>query len=369
MFLKEIFIKNIRVFKNIEIEFNNDLNIIYGLNGQGKTSLLEAIHYLSLTKSFRVNKDSIVKRSDTDFFEVKGNFIDQNNSITDLRVYFSNNEGKHAFLNSNKVKQFSEIVGLFPVILLSLDDLELTYGVPAYRRKFLDVLLSQLFPGYLHNLRNYKKSVAQKNKLLNSENTINRKELDIWNMQLITYGSEVLFQRQRVIDFLNKNISSKYRNISKNQDEIKVIYNSTVNKLLEDYSLNEIKNAFINTLNSNKESELKRRVSLTGPHKDDIEFLINGFPLKSHGSQGENKSFLLALKIVESDYIINISKKKPLFLLDDIFGELDNTRIDNLITLIKQQGQTFITTTEIKKFENTNLENKKYIHIHNHAIN
>lgn len=368
MFLKEILIKNIRVFETIEIEFNNDLNIIHGLNGQGKTSLLEAIHYLSLTKSFRANKDVVVKKTDAEFFEVKGTFIDHNNSTTNLRIYFSGSEGKHAFINSNKVKQFSEVVGLFPIILLSLDDLELTYGVPAYRRKFLDVLLSQLYPGYLHNLRNYKRSVSQKNRLLNTERTLNNEELEVWNKQLVSYGTEILYHRIKFVDFCNKYISHKYGEISKKNETIQINYISTVSNISKERTLEEAKNNFIKTLKANKENEIKRKTSLFGPHKDDLEFLKNAFSFKTHGSQGENKSFLLALKILESDFITEVSNKKPLFLLDDIFGELDNNRINNLMELIKDQGQTFITTTETKKFKRSNPENKKYIHIQNNAV-
>lgn len=368
MFLKAINVKNIRVFENLEIEFNNDLNIIYGLNGQGKTSLLEAIHYLSLTKSFRVNKDSIVMRSESDFFDVSGNFLDQNDSITKLRIYFSGNEGKHAFINSNKVKLFSELVGMFPLVLLSLDDLELTYGVPAYRRKFLDVLLSQLYPGYLHNLRNYKQSVSQKNKLLSAEKNIDKEELDVWNKQLVSYGSEVLQQRVKFIEFSNKHISSKYVDISNKNERIQIKYNSTVPGICAESSIDEVKKLFSEILNVSHMNEIRRKVSLFGPHKDDLGFLINDFPFKSHGSQGENKSFLLALKMVEGDYIKQVSNKRPLCLFDDIFGELDNKRIENLIGLIKNQGQTFITTTEINKFKNLDLGNKKYFHIHDHAI-
>ncbi len=368
MFLKDIRVKNVRIFDKLEIEFNNDLNIIYGLNGQGKTSLLEAIHYLSLTKSFRVSKDSIVKRSESDFFEVTGNFIDQNDSVTNLRIYFSGTEGKHAFINSNKVKLFSELVGMFPLILLSLDDLELTYGVPAYRRKFLDVLLSQLYPGYLHNLRNYKQSVSQKNKLLNSDKTIDREELAVWNKQLVSYGSEVLQQRVKFIEFSKKYISLKYVDISKKNERIQIKYISTVPKINAESSIKEVKELFSQTLETSIMNEIRRNVSLIGPHKDDLDFLINDFPFKSHGSQGENKSFLLALKMVEADYIKEISKKRPLCLFDDIFGELDNKRINNLIDLIKNQGQTFITTTEINKFKNLELGNKKYFHLYDHAI-
>jgi len=368
MFLKDISLKNVRIFNDLETDFNPKINIIHGKNGQGKTSILEAIYYLSLTKSFRINKDTVVLKNGMTFFEIAGNFLDEQEIAIKSRIYFSNEEGKHAFVNSQRVKQFSELVGLFPVILLSLDDLDLTYGVPAARRRFLDILLSQLYPGYLHNLKNYKKSITQKNRLLNSENVVNENEIDIWNQQIVTYGSEIILHRKKFLVFANEQISSVYKRISDKVEEIKIVYNSTVQDLEIDTKLEKIKQLYGHSLVKAYESEIKRRTSLVGPHKDDLDFLKNGFLFKSHGSQGENKSFLMALKTVESNYIQQVSKKKPLFLLDDIFGELDTSRVENLIHLINNEGQTFITTTDIEKFKNIFPENSKLIFLENHTI-
>jgi DNA replication and repair protein RecF len=368
MFLKEISLKNVRIFSDLRTDFNPKINIIHGKNGQGKTSILEAIYYTSLTKSFRTNKDAIVLKNEADFFEVNSLFLNENNKEITSRIYYSEREGKHAFLNGQKVKQFSELVGLFPVILLSLDDLDLTYGVPSTRRRFLDILLSQLFPGYLQNLRNYKKCITQKNKLLNSEEVIQKEDINIWNQQIIDYGSRIIFQRKKFIDFANDKINTCYKKISGKEEQIEVVYNSTIQNLQNEFELKEINQLFKQALAKQMESEIKRKLSLTGPHKDDLDFFKNGFLFKSHGSQGENKSFLMALKTVESNYIQYISKKMPLFLLDDIFGELDSSRVKNLVYLINDQGQTFITTTDLEKFKNIFPENSKLIFINNHVI-
>ena len=368
MFLKKISLKNVRIFNDLKTEFNSKINIIHGRNGQGKTSILEAIYYLSLTKSFRINKDSVVLKNNSEFFEISGSFLDEKNTSTQSRIFYSAEEGKHAFINSEKIKQFSELVGMFPVILLSLDDLELTYGVPAARRKFLDILLSQLYLGYLHNLRNYKKCITQKNKLLNTDGLISEKDIDVWNQQISNYGSELIFQRIKFIDFVNQQVNDVYKRISDKQEQIEVIYTSTINDLVSYIDLEKIKNLFDQTLKKSSDSEIKRKISLIGPHKDDLDFLKNGFLFKSHGSQGENKSFLMALKTIESNYIQQISKKKPLFLLDDIFGELDNSRVENLVHLINNEGQTFVTTTDLEKFKNIFPENSKLIHLENHVI-
>lgn len=368
MFLKEISLKNVRIFDELKTEFNPKINIIHGSNGQGKTSILEAIYYLSLTKSFRINKDSVVLKNNSKFFEIKGSFFDEKNVSTKCRIFFSNEEGKHAFINTGKVNQFSELVGMFPVILLSLDDLELTYGVPSARRKFLDILLSQLYPGYLHNLRNYKKCVQQKNRLLNSDDPVNKKDVDIWNEQIIKYGSSIINHRILFIHYANQNINEVYKKISDKQEEIDIIYNSTIVNLKQNPEPEQTESLFRNSINEYFNNELKRRTSLIGPHKDDLDFLKDGFLFKSHGSQGENKSFLMALKTIESDYTRQITNKRPLFLLDDLFGELDNSRVENLIHLINEDGQTFITTTDLEKFKHIFPEDSKLIHLENHMI-
>jgi len=368
MFLKEISLKNVRIFSDLKVGFNPKINIIHGKNGQGKTSILEAIYYLSLTRSFRTAKDAVVLKNDTTFFDISGIFDNEESKEISIRIFYSKEEGKHVFLNSQKVSQFSEIVGLFPVILLSLDDLELTYGVPAARRRFLDILLSQLYPGYMHNLRNYKKCVSQKNKLLNSDDAINEKDINIWNQQISVHGSEVIFHRTKFIHFVNQKINHFYKRISDKEEQIEVSYNSTIQNLESEEDVSRIKEHFNLTLKKAIESEIRRKVSLVGPHKDDLDFLKNGYLFKSHGSQGENKSFLMALKTVESNYIQQIAEKRPLFLLDDIFGELDSSRVENLVRLINNEGQTFITTTDLEKFKDIFPEDSKLIFLKNHSI-
>ncbi|MCB9057660.1 MAG: DNA replication/repair protein RecF [Calditrichae bacterium] len=357
-------IENFRIFDLLKLQFHPEINIIYGLNGQGKTTILEAIYYLSLTKSFRAKNDTISLKNESEFFNIFGEFEDQERREQSTRIYFSKNEGKHAFFNKTKVKLFSEIIGNLPVILLSLDDIELTSGFPTSRRKFLDVLLSQLYPGYLQSLQRYKKCILQKNKLLNSDADKNLYEnLSVWNNQIVEYGTLIILHRLKFVEFLNKNICTVYNKISGKTENISIKYNAHL------YSLNfmmdkaGIENGLKECLFNYRDTEIKRQTSMIGPHRDDLDFLKDEYSFKTHASQGENKSFLLSLKILESNYIKEISDKKPLVLLDDIFGELDNSRIENLLTLIRNQGQTFITTTHNNKFDQIVNDSKSLIHI------
>lgn len=369
MFLGKIRLQNFRSFKNLEIIFHPDINIIFGLNGQGKTSILEAIYFLSITKSFKAKVDLNVLNHEEDFFDVKGLFLKKDAVLNELRVYFSKSEGKHVFIDNKKVKIFSKVVGMFPVILLSLEDIELTFGVPASRRKFLDVLLSQLYPSYLFALKKYKKSLLQKNKLLSFDDYQNKfSELDIWNKQLVGFGAEIFFHRLRFIFFLDKNISKSYNKISGNSERINILYKSNIGNLKNGLTLSEIEKVFSEALEKAKSREIKRQSCLVGPHLDDIDFIKDDFSFKSHGSQGENKSFLIALKLLESQYILDVSKKKPLFLLDDIFGELDNHRIENLLKNILDHGQVFITTTDDQKLKSFVTDKTSFLHIENYSI-
>ncbi len=352
MRLTDLSVTNFRNLTDVKIRFHDQLNIIIGENGQGKTSILEAIYYLTITKSFRVNSEKFALQHDKEFFNISGIFRADDGEIIRLRIYYSPQEGKHVFLNDQKIERFSEVVGLAPVILLSLEDLELTYGIPQNRRKFLDILLSQVSPLYLQALQYYKKILTQRNKLLaqinGGEGSVN--DLFPWDEQLIKYGAGIIHHRLGFVEFANSALSAYYDDISSTGDTISVQYKSTAGKFRSGIELKEIETAFKKNLVKSLEADVARGSSQVGPHRDDLIFLKNGYLFKAYASQGENKTLLIALKFVESDFLKQRMKESPLFLLDDIFGELDTFRIARLMTYLKDRGQTFITTTLLEKF-------------------
>ena len=250
MNLNKLSLLNFRNLNEQTIEFNKSLNIFYGENGQGKTSILEAIYFLSISKSFRAKAERIVLQFEKDFFDIKGDFINSEDRTTSIRVFYSLKDGKHIFLNDNKLEKFSEIIGITPVILLSLEDLELTYGVPSNRRKFIDILLSQVSPLYLHALQKYKKSILQRNKHLNLiyEKKESSKSLFPWNEQVVQFGSEIINYRLKLIDYINETISDYYRIISDMNDTIKVEYISRITNKTDITNLDSIKQRFTELL-------------------------------------------------------------------------------------------------------------------------
>ncbi len=352
MKLISLTVKNFRNLTEQTININKNLNILYGANGQGKTSVLEAIYVLAITKSFRTPDDRVVLQNGKDYFEVLGEFEKESKKKFLLRVYFSPKEGKHVFLNKNKIKTFSSIIGTVPVILLSLEDLELTYGSPAFRRKFIDILISQIDPIYLHSLKEFKKVLQNRNKLLGmiKEGEQSADSLHPWNEQLIEFGSYICSKRIEIIERINQNINQFYGNISQGSETIKLFY-QTFFSTSRDISKEEIKNQYSNKLNNNQERDVVYGSTSIGPHRDDIVFQKNGALMKMFGSQGENKTFLISLKFTEAKIMEDFLKEKPLLLLDDIFSELDGNRIKKIVQLLNEnENQVFITTTEAKKF-------------------
>ncbi|MGD9899389.1 MAG: DNA replication/repair protein RecF [Calditrichaceae bacterium] len=369
MHIKNLKIENFRNILNEEINFDKNINIIYGENGQGKTSILEAIYFLAITRSFRINSEKIALQKSKEYFDLNGRFTTDANNEVDIRLFFSLKDGKNVFLNKNKLQNFSELIGVIPTILLSLEDLELTYGVPANRRRFVDILLAQTSPVYLHALQKYKKSLQHRNKLLTliNEGKSNKNALFPWDEQLISNGIEIVRARQKFIDFINKNITGYYRFISKTNEEISGSYVSNISKNLM-VDKEEIKNQYHDNLSGNLNADIERKSTSIGPHRDDFNFLKDGNFIKYYGSQGENKTFLIALKFVESSFLKQNLKENPVFLMDDIFGELDDNRIASLLDFTKTIGQTFITTTLKTKFKDSGLKSSNYICLKNGTL-
>lgn len=367
MHLKQIELNQFRNISSSKIDFSKKINIIHGKNGQGKTSILEAIYLLAITKSFRAKADKIVVQHSKEYLQVTGLFSTDHQDTFSIRVFYSNEEGKHVFLNQNKLDKFSALIGKVPITLLSLEDMELTYGLPQNRRKFIDILLSQISPVYLSALQSYKKILAHRNRLLSliAEKKENPQALFPWDEQLIKYGSDIIWHREQFVQYANQKIARYYQRIALNEEMINVKYKTNIELTSEPISVTKIAELFRKTLNETQEADLLRQNTLAGPHRDDLIFYKDGYALKSYGSQGENKTLLIALKLIENDYLKEKTSENPILLMDDIFGELDDARIANLLNSVKEFGQTFITTNSSAKFEKLPPDTVQFIQIEN----
>jgi DNA replication and repair protein RecF len=361
MILKELEIENFRLFPYLKIEFSDGINIISGMNGQGKTSILESIYYLALTKSFRTSNDNHVISYDKNHFNIKSNFLSGDSDKKFIRVFHSSSEGKHLFINRKEVLKFSEYIGMVPCVTLTLDNLKLTMGGPLERRRFLDILISQISPVYLEDLKIYRRTVMQRNALLAKEDKRDiKKQIHIWNEKLIDHGSRIISQRLDFIEFLNIHLSEYYNRISMLNDKLGVEYKSSLgdNDFFTD--LKRISEKFAKKLSLVFEFEVERKKTIIGPHRDDVQFFKEDKIFKDFCSQGENKTLVIALKFLEWEYISKERRIKPILLLDDIFGELDETRMQGLLDFLEVIGQAYITTTMQDKFK-THKKSRKFI--------
>ena len=361
MILKELEIENFRIFPYLSISFSDGINIISGINGQGKTSILESIYYLALTKSFRTINDNNVISYNKNYFNIVSTFISDSSGGNQIRLYHSLSEGKHLFVEKKEILKFSEYIGTIPSVILTLDDLKLTYGGPQERRKFLDILISQVSPVYLEDLKIYRRTIQQKNALLGLDNkhTIN-KQIAVWNEKLIYHGSRIILHRLKFVKFLNEYLTNYYNIISASNDNISVSYDCTIDKETSPENEDRLRENFYRKVEQVFNKECERKRTLIGPHRDDLHFFKNGRLFKDFCSQGENKTLVIALKFLEWEYISSERSIKPIFLLDDIFGELDEIRMHGLLKYLEKIGQAHITTTMQDKFK-THLPSKKFI--------
>jgi len=345
MVLTSVNLKNFRIHKKAEIKFSPRLNYIVGGNGQGKTSILESIYYLCTTKNSNSKSDGDSVSFNENEFEINGTFKDSSDSQVRIFYLLSDNK-KNYFLNGKPITKSADVIGKFPVVILAPSDHAITQGAPGERRKFVDSVISQASETYLKNLLDYNKTLRQRSSLLSqlkeskSRNLLD--ELDAWSSKLIISGKEIIYHRINFIKKFNEFIKESFRVILNNDEVPEVDY-----YFLSGTSSSEnIEEKFFDMLDKRKEEEIRRATNLIGPHRDDFIFKINNIDLKTYGSQGQHKTFQVILRFAQFFYLKEITGKTPIFLLDDVFGELDAMRSDRISKYLRQVGQAFITLTD-----------------------
>ena len=341
MILKTLRVQNFRTHSDFILEIGEKSTLISGANGSGKTSLLEAIYFALQGTSFRSSDKEILRNDGSSWFR-----IDLKDSKDSLRTIIFNDavqKSKKQFLvDGNKKARLSANLRI-PVVLFEPDDLQLLSGSPTRRRNFLDYFLSQIFPSFQLALARYNKALKQRNNLLKRDN-VSKDELFPWNLMLAEYGAEIISKRQDFLELLNSKIEEVYFEISGVKDEIEIDY------LGEKISKNEI----LAILSENIERDKILGYTNFGPHKHDIQFIFNKKPAQNVASRGENRSLVLALKFIETDILSDLTSKRPIVLLDDVFSELDDDR-QKLLTKHFSKYQTIITSTNEIKVEDCKI--------------
>ena len=344
MILSSINLKNFRSHKDTYLNFSDKLNFIIGGNGEGKTTVLEGIYYLCTTKSNNSKTDIEAVSFNESGFEINGIFNDL--SENKVRVVYSVSENKkYYFKDAKLISRSTDIIGTFPVVILTPSDHSITQGPPSERRKFVDFVISQASENYLKTLMDYGKTLRQRSSLLFQLKENRKKnlldELDAWTEKLIESGLSIINYRLNFTSNFIKYIAASYKIIMGN-DEIPGLKYS----YLENYNGTELKAEFSKLIELKKNEELRRSSNLVGPHRDDFILKINNLSLKTYGSQGQHKTFQVVLRFAQFFYLKEVMGKVPLFLLDDIFGELDALRSQRISEYLRELGQAFITITD-----------------------
>ncbi|PWN05826.1 DNA replication/repair protein RecF [Rhodohalobacter mucosus] len=351
MRINRLKLTHFRNHEETEVRFAPHLNLITGPNGAGKTNLIDAIHYLCMSRSFVTSSDQYVPHQDHKYFMVNGDFEGEIRASFKVSCSYSRGEGKKIFVNDSPLDRLSDLIGMVPVVVLSPEDLKLTSEGPVERRSFLDALISQISPKYLRDLLRYRKIRKQRNRVLQETRgpvSLVESLLEPWNVQLVETGSAIIVKRAEVLNQFKRYLALQYRTISGFNLEPSLTYQTIVD---ERESEDHVKTEFSRLLAENFEKELEREQTIIGPHRDEIVFYLGDMELRNYGSQGQHRLFSMALKMAQLFYYSDELDDLPIMLLDDVFGNLDQEKTDIITeTLNRHKGQTFITSANDRPF-------------------
>lgn len=360
MYINEIEINNFRNYDELNLSFNKNINLILGQNAQGKTNLLEAIYLSAFGKSFRTNKDLELIKFDKDNSKVKVSCIKDDDQV-ELELIFRRDLKKSAKLNGVKLNKLSEILDNIYIVIFSPEDLKIVKDEPEKRRRFVDIELCKLKPIYYSSLISYKKILAQRNAYL-KEVHIDRDILDIWDIQLAKHGARIIKQREEFIEKINEISRQIHSSITNGKEILTISYNPNI-KITQD-----IEGDFYETLKRNVDNDIRQRTTTKGPHKDDLIFEIGGINVRSFGSQGQQRTAALSLKMAEINLIKEETGEDAILLLDDVMSELDEERQEYLIKSLSNT-QMFITTTELPEKLLNKFKEKEVFYVKEGRVN
>lgn len=339
MYLNKLSLLGFKNYEQADLTFSKNMNCFVGNNGEGKTNLLDAIHYLAFCKSFFNANDSQNIFHEHPFFVVQGEFYSEDASKEEIYCGFKRNEKKQFKRNKKEYSRLADHIGLIPLVMISPSDSELITEGSESRRRFIDGAIAQFDRTYMENLIAYNKVLAHRNALLKTfaeQRYFDQESIAIWDEQLIKLGEQIHQVRTKFIERFIPTFKQFYALISGSKEEAGLVYDSKLND-----------NTFVELLEQARKKDLQLQYSTAGIHKDDLLFNLNQFVVKKFGSQGQQKSFLIALKLAQYEFLKAEKGKKPLLLLDDIYDKLDESRVEQLMKIVSSSdfGQIFITDT------------------------
>ncbi len=356
MILQEIKLRDFRAHGNTGFSFGKGINIICGPNGIGKTNILEAVHYLCLTKSFLTSTDVYALRDGAPFFEVEGTFSGELRQQVQVRVVYAASGGKRIFLNGSPVERKAMLIGQLPVVVFSPEDHRLTADAPEGRRRFMNIVISQSSPVYLEDLIRYRRTLKQRNELLlaakRSGQPVSPGQLGSWTEKLVSVGSSIYEARLRFAEVYANLLSSAHRSLGPGMEEPGLMY-TPLKDVPAGADRARIESSFRAAIESSARRERERGITVVGPHRDDLVFILDDRELRRYGSQGQHRTFGMAMKLAQYRYLLDATDEPPLMLLDDVFDNLDRNRISIFLEILREEGmgQTIITAARKDIFD------------------
>lgn len=368
MKIRQITLKNYRNYETCAVSFSPKLNLIIGPNGQGKTNLLEALYVSGFGKSFRTSKDVewIKLGEEATFIRLEYEKMGQSGQI---EIKLLKNKKKEIKVNGVHLTKMSELIGYLNLVLFSPEDLRLVKESPGERRKFIDRELSHISPAYCHHLIRYNKILDQRNtalKQMNFQKKLSPELLDIWDEQLAEFGAHLILRRHDFIEKLSPVSAQIHSEITEEKENLFVNYICSI-KITNFKEYDTIKSDFLETLSKNRLKDYERGFTQYGPHRDDLGLEIDGKELRTYGSQGQQRTAALALKLSEIEIIYNVVGEYPVLLLDDVMSELDVRRQNYLIKTF-DKVQTIITTTEVGQIYRDHLQSGRLFEVSEGSI-
>lgn len=368
MFLTDLALTNYRNYERETMRFDQGVNIIFGENAQGKTNMMEAIYVLAMAKSHRTSNDKDLIRWNEEYAKIEGKAEKRNGSLS-LELLISK-KGKRAKCNHIEQQRLSQYVGHLNVVMFAPEDLNLVKGSPQVRRRFIDMEIGQISPVYIHDLSQYQKLLQQRNHCLKMMQTRERSDeavLDVLTEQLVWLAAKITLRRRQFLSLLEQWAAPIHREISRGAEQLHIRYEPSVD-VSDKAELSRIVEAYRETFAAVKEREVQRGTTLVGPHRDEVAFWVNGKNVQTFGSQGQQRTTALAVKLAEIELIFSELGDYPILLLDDVLSELDDFRQTHLLDAIRKKVQTFVTTTSIDGINHDVIQEAAIYRVHSGSV-
>lgn len=364
MNIERLQLTDYRNYKSLTLDFSDKINVFIGENAQGKTNVMESIYVLAMAKSHRTANDKELIRWDADYGKIEGVVNKRYGGVpTELTI---SKKGKKGKINHLEQTKLSNYIGQMNVVMFAPEDLNIVKGSPQIRRRFIDMEIGQISPVYLHDLLTFQKILKQRNHLLKKnagkQSLASDVMFDIYTEQYVQAAIQIIRKRFQFIELLQEWAEPIHFGISRGLEKLVIKYRP-VTGMEASWTVGEMADYLTKKLEEVKQREIERGVTLIGPHRDDLQFFVNDYDVQIYGSQGQQRTTALSLKLAEIELIKQETKETPILLLDDVLSELDDYRQSHLLNTIQGEVQTFVTTTSVEGIHHDTIQHAKLFHV------